>query len=271
MIIATHGIISSSQIIYDTDAQAFITAANITNNTQKSAINQLVLDLKSANIWTKMKAIYPFVGGTASQHRFNLKDPRDLNVAFRLQFVNGWTHTSTGAKPNGTDAYATTYLSPNNQLSNNNVHLSHYSRTQTTSTNSHDLGSEDTAGGLNFDLYQYYNSVNAKGFLDGSYPNDASQINNTNTLGLLIGSRTANNIQKLHFNGSLLSTNTNVKSLSLSYSNIYLGSTNRDNVATAFSSREIAFASIGDGISDTEATNFYNSVNAYQVALSRNV
>jgi hypothetical protein len=255
----------------DADAQAFITAAAITDSTQQSAINTLVTDLKGYGIWTKMKAIYPFVGGSASSHKFNLKDPRDLDVAFRVQFINGWTHSATGAKPNGTDAYATTYLSPNNQLSNNNVHLSHYSRTQITSTNSHDLGSEDTVGGLNFNLYQYYNSVNAKGFLDGSYPNDTSQINNTNTLGLLIGSRTANNIQKLHFNGSLLATNTNVKSLSLSYSNIYLGSTNRDNVATAFSSREIAFSSIGDGLSDTEAFNFYTAVNAYQVALSRNV
>jgi len=48
----------------DADAQAFITAANITNTTQQSAIDTLVKSLKTANIWTKMKAIYPFVGGT---------------------------------------------------------------------------------------------------------------------------------------------------------------------------------------------------------------
>jgi energy-coupling factor transporter ATP-binding protein EcfA2 len=36
----------------DPDAQAFITAANITNQTQKIAINQLVLDLKSYSLWT---------------------------------------------------------------------------------------------------------------------------------------------------------------------------------------------------------------------------
>ena len=37
------------------------------------ATNQLVKDLKSNNLWDKMKSIYPFVGGTFSSHRFNLK------------------------------------------------------------------------------------------------------------------------------------------------------------------------------------------------------
>jgi hypothetical protein len=45
----------------DADALAFITAAGITDATQQSAINQLVITLKGLSIWTKMKAIYPFV------------------------------------------------------------------------------------------------------------------------------------------------------------------------------------------------------------------
>jgi hypothetical protein len=96
----------------DADATAFITAAGITNLTQASAINTLVNDLKTYGLWTKMKALYPFVGGTATSHKFNLKDPRDLDAAFRLVFTGGWTHTSTGAKPNGTTGYANTYLNP---------------------------------------------------------------------------------------------------------------------------------------------------------------
>lgn len=39
----------------------------------EESINELVKDLKSNNLWDKMKAIYPFVGGTVSSHRFNLK------------------------------------------------------------------------------------------------------------------------------------------------------------------------------------------------------
>jgi hypothetical protein len=38
---------------FDADAQAFITAAAITDPTQQAAINTLVVDLKGYSIWTK--------------------------------------------------------------------------------------------------------------------------------------------------------------------------------------------------------------------------
>ena len=60
---------------YDADAQAFLTAASITDPTISGAINTLVVQMKADNIWTKMKAIYPLVGGTATTHKWNLKNP----------------------------------------------------------------------------------------------------------------------------------------------------------------------------------------------------
>ena len=113
----------------DPDAQAFITAAGITDPTQQSAINTLVLDMKGYGIWTKMKAIYPFVGGTATTHKYNLKDPQDLDAAFRLVFFGGWTHSSNGVQGNGTNGYADTKFNPNTGYSvNDNAHISVYSR-----------------------------------------------------------------------------------------------------------------------------------------------
>ena len=85
----------------DDDAGAFLQAANIQDSTQQAAINQLVLDLKDAGLWTKFYAIYPFIGGTASTHKWNLKDPRDLNAAYRLTFSGGITHSSGGIKGKG--------------------------------------------------------------------------------------------------------------------------------------------------------------------------
>jgi len=38
-----------------------------------------------------------------------------------------------------------------------------------------------------------------------------------------------------------------------------------------FSDREYNFASIGDGLTDTEASDFYDAVQAFQTTLSRNV
>ena len=102
----------SGGVSYDANAQAFFTAAGITDTTQKTAVNTLVTDLKAANIWTKMKAIYPMVGGTAAQHRFNLKSPGTTNADFYLDFIGGGTHSATGYLPNGTTAYADTFLIP---------------------------------------------------------------------------------------------------------------------------------------------------------------
>jgi hypothetical protein len=101
---------SSSNPVLDPDAQIFITAAAITNSTQQNAINNLVIGLKADGLWSQMTAIYPFVGGTASQHKYNLKDPRDLNAAYRLTFFGGWTHDSRGITGNGTNTYADTYF-----------------------------------------------------------------------------------------------------------------------------------------------------------------
>ena len=38
-----------------------------------------------------------------------------------------------------------------------------------------------------------------------------------------------------------------------------------------YSTKQCAFASIGDGLTDTEAANFYTAVNAFQTTLSRQV
>jgi hypothetical protein len=95
----------------DSDAQAFITAAGITDPTQQTAINTLVVGLKADSLWTSMYAIYPFVGGTASSHKWTLKDPRDLDVANRLLFNGGITHSSNGMLFNGTNGWAEIALS----------------------------------------------------------------------------------------------------------------------------------------------------------------
>jgi len=103
----------------DADAQAFISAAGITDLTQATAIGTLVNDLKSYGLWTKMKAFYPMVGGTATSHKWNLKDPRDLDAAYRLTFFGGLTHDSNGVLGNGTNSYAYTNLSQNTMGLNN--------------------------------------------------------------------------------------------------------------------------------------------------------
>lgn len=255
----------------DADALAFINAAGISNANQIEAINGLVINLKTFGLWAKMRAIYPFVGGTASAHRFNLKDPRDLDIAFRLVFFGGWTHSQTGALPNGTNGYANTYLSPFSILTNNNYHLSHYSRTQSISGNRVDIASLSPDPRM-IGLTQYFQGISAKAFVCGDYNSSQILVNNTDTLGLLVGSRTSQTSAKMFMDGiqigsTLTLSNPNV----LPSSNIFIGANGNGSAGQEFSNREVAFASIGDGLSDTEAANLYTAVQNMQITLSRQV
>lgn len=247
----------------DADAQAFIDAAGITDATQQSAINTLVTDLKGYSIWTKMKAIYPFVGGSATTHKWNLKDPRDLDAAFRLVFTGGWTHSSNGATPNGTNGYADTYLTPSTTLSQNSSHLSYYSRTNA-STNSAEIGSVANNGSSGIYLIYSYSGNAFKSF-NSAQTQRGSVF--TPTTSLLIGSR-INGTNEKYYQAGVLKDNLSVNSVSPINRSIWIGNTN---VTTNWSTKQCAFASIGDGLTDTEASNLYTAVQAYQTTLSRNV
>ncbi len=277
MIIATHGILANSGGIgIDADAQAFITAASITDTTQKNAINQLVLDLKTAGLWTKMKAIYPFIGGTASSHKFNLKDPRDLDAAYRLVFSGGWVHSSTGAKPNRINTYADTKFNMNN-ISSCSMHLSYYSREDI-------IGEDEVVMGVGNNINRYSQNLGVKrnilytsqtALFDASNASALVRTGYTNTdgRGLFIGSITANNSRKIYKNTSIVATNTTTAAHDLPNANMYIGAYNNydTGIASAYTNKQTAFTSVGDGLTDTEASNLYTAVQAYQVALSRNV
>lgn len=247
---------------FDPDAQAFITAPGITDPIQQNAINQLVLDLKAYSIWTKFNALYPFVGGTATTHKYNLKNPADTNGAFRLSFIGGWTHSANGALPNGTNAYADTFYNPSINLSNiNSNHISFYSRTDSM-TSSVEMGGG--SGAVLVDLELRYSAL--------SYNwNMASFIThtNSNSTGMYVNTRTGATAFKLIKNSSTI-LNTGTGSAGATKPNItyHIGKRNYDSL---WSNKQCAFASIGDGLSDTDVSNFYTAVQVFQTSLSRQV
>jgi hypothetical protein len=249
----------------DPDAQAFLTASGITDATITSAINTLVLDLKSYGIWSKMKAIYPFVGGTASTHKWNLKDPQDTNGAFRLSFSGGWTHSANGALPNGTNAFADTFLIPNNSLSLNSTHISGYVRNNLTA-NAPILSTENATSYTNgLYIWPRWNGPNQYSVRTND---NTSQVGaSTDSRGFHITSRTASNSKKYYKNNTTIFSQTTA-STGLNVSSIYIGRS-RNNVNWGVF--ETAFASIGDGLTDTEAANFYTAVQNMQTTLNRQV
>lgn len=263
-------LVKTARATTDSDANAFIAAAGIGDGTQKDAIQNLVKALKAAAVWEKMKAIYPMVGGSAESHKFNLKNPANTDGAFRLSFVGGWTHSSTGAKPNGTTGYANTHLSASGVLTANNLHVSYYSRTQVPN----EIESSLRCGNVDLNrIIQLNPNLNiGYGFLirlGGTVfgYNDQS----TDCRGMFVASRTSSTSLKGYRNGNeLISVATGGQHL-LPAEDFYLAGANTGGTPSQFSKLECGFASIGDGLNATEANDLYVAVLAFQQALSRNV
>ena len=238
---------------FDPDAQAFITAAAITDPTQQSAINQLVVDLKAQSLWTKLKAVYPFVGGTALSHKYNLKDPRDLDAAFKLMFSGGWTHTANGAKPNGTNGYADTFLIPTTETA-----MGVYT-TEQVDTDIRVIICQGLNGGHY--ISPSINTINLRGTSSGSISNLS------NTKGMLIAFDTdTSTTYYYNLNGT---GNSNTRTYSAFNSNSYI--IGGFSSSAYFTQNNLAFAFIGSLSNQTDATTLRNIVQAFQTALSRNV
>jgi hypothetical protein len=254
-------------VAYDADAQAFITATGI-SGTNANAINTLVIDLKAANIWTKMKALYPMVGGTATAHKFNLKNPLDTDAAFRLVFSGGGTHSSNGYLPNGTNAYADTFLTPSVTLTSSNNHLSIYNRTNTAANTGVDIGSYNA--GSPFFYCLFYTRFTGDLFLLANGNTSFPTTSNTNSQGMYIMSKiSASNTSGYKNNTKVI--NNALSGTGISTQKIFIGASNNAGTSGNFNNREIAFSSIGDGLTDAEALSFYNAVQTYQTTLGRQV
>jgi len=253
----------------DPDAQAFITAAAITDPTQQAAINTLVVDLKGYSIWTKMKALYPFVGGTASSNKFNLKDPRDLDAAFRLTYGGSVTHSSNGLT-GGINGFADTKFNDStNFTSNTNASFSVYTRTNFVN----DLNFYTLIGcstDLNVSAMTIRGTTGNEflGLRDSISSRIIGVISNRLAGQYLL---TKDGTNRRYFkNSSNINTSANLVS-NAANRNLYLLADNYSGGTGYYAQHTIAFAHIGDNLTDTEAANFYTAVQAFQTTLGRQV
>ena len=257
-------------ITIDADAQAFITAAAITDPTEQTAINTLVVNLKAYSIWSKLNAIYPMVGGTASTHKFNLKDPRDLDAAFRGVFVGGWTHSSNGAQPNGINAYMDTKFNPTSQASSlNSFFLSLYSRTNSNVGFPYEIGNADNYSiGIKFTgIITRYSNNNRYISIGSNYDTANSE---TDSRGFYCGGTNGSATQILYKNGVNVLSGTSLQ-LGFSNCNFSLSGVNQLGSTFGFSDKQIAISTIGTGLNSTEATNLYTTVQTFQTTLGRQI
>lgn len=250
---------------WDPDAGAFINATGI-GGIQAVAINNLVNELKSAGLWGLMMAIYPMVGGTAFAHKFNLVNPQDTDAAFRLNFVGGWTHSASGAKPDGVaGTYADTFFNPTTHLSTTNGHISNYSFTNSAPADDVEIGA-GVSGGAETLIAHRFSDGNGYVFWasgGGGFGSDRSN-------GFFINNRQA--VTDGWYNASrVINIGSGTNNPNRTF---YLAAQNNGTGTYRNSSRGTCFASIGRSLatdsSTTNPVNFTNIVNNFQRTLQRN-
>jgi hypothetical protein len=247
---------------FDFDAQAFfdrVTAAGGSlSATEKTAIDTLVRQMKADGSWTLMKAIYPMVGASAAACAQNLK-----SSSFTGTFSSGWTFSSQGASTvKASGSYMDTGLRASTNLTTTNTHNSYYNNL-VISGDSHIVVGDGIIDSLWMGLYAtqngYYNAI-ACGFQNPTL--------GTTTAFFLANKQTSTTLKMIKNNTIVLNASVLTTSFS-STQNVYL---NNYNTATSFSAgSRCAFASMGDSLTDTQASDFYTAVQAFQTTLSRQV
>jgi hypothetical protein len=228
------------------------------------AINNLILSMVANEIYDKCQAIYPVIGSSTSTVGFDLKN------AFNMTFTGTWTVASTGMKTNGSTANrANSNYNPRTNGSQNNQHLAIYVR-QSQATPSVVMGCWDgtlftqinasttTAGLGNINI----NNVDA---------NRCPSTGITDSKGFHIGSRIASNDQRLFINGIQNGATQTGASQTPPNLNIWYAVRNDSNSPALGSPQEIAFSSIGTGLTSQEAKRYYILVQAFQSKLGRQV
>lgn len=268
---------------FDKDTRNFIDAAGLNNDANlnvdglynaeqaRMAVHYLVSGLKGIGVWDKMKAIYPFVGGTSDLHKWNLKDPRDLDVAYRLSFLgSGWTHNSNGIKGNRSTSYANTFLNPRTTLLNTENHLSVFTNSlldnsvQMIDIGAYIGGGDPNAGTLTLAVRR----STAPQYATGNRTLGGTTIQSGSKGGCFIGTSKSNTVSII-VNGNLMSTANLASPYIYTNTNVFLGAIQDLGRPFYFTDRAYQFASIGDGLSIQESIAMSHIVTFYQGILNR--
>lgn len=245
---------SSFAVAFDPDAQAFFTAASITDATEKSAVNQLVLDLKAASIWSKMIGLYPYVGSAETPHSFNLKNPATFQISWQgstIHDANGWINNV-----NGFGLVAITSA----DLTANSFAFGFYNRTDT-NDGSDDF--KDATGGLFRSIFFSDNNWYSDNPFNGGAGRLVVAMGPPTRQGSFTASRTAANAIAAYRNGVSLATGAGAQGDISALTEFDLGGTGTNH--------QYAMHYFSSGLTAGEVANFYTAVQAFQTTLGRQV
>ena len=233
------------------------------NSYERFYVNYIVTNLKSTGVWYKCKAIYGMVGGTASAHKWNWKDMRDLDAAYRLTYSGTITHSNlNGMKGDGITGWADTKLKLESNISTTGfVSFGFFTNSSTAGALDFDIGA-----GNNFGLssYSYIASRPSNQFFGSSYIGApyTSVINTPFVKGLYQFTQNGNSesfINGLKINGSLSTTTNYIVNV-----NYALMALNESSSIQNFSAKTHGFDFFSSPLTDAESNKLFQIINFSQ-------
>jgi len=230
---------------------------------QKLAINNLIKSLKSNNLWSKFLIIYPFIGGVRSSHKYNLKDPRNLDVAYRMSIASGSvTDSNLGTDPIAPVSVTTKY-SYDAGLKYDH-HLSYYSD-EINSTGKYSAGNYTSASSV---MGLFTPSTSKRVIFQDLQSSDIIDLNINDDKGYSICSRINSSTFFLTVNGTVVGRKTNSNGAgSLPSGELLLFGP----FAGEFGSNRCSFFTWGYGLTETQTIALNQIVQIYQSSLGRSV
>lgn len=216
---------------------------------------------------SKFPIIYPFIGGTSFTHAQNL-----IDTTFQITWFGSLTHDSNGITGDGSTGYGLTSFSQASNGQLGSFHMSAYCKTQTPATNTRLIAATTSTGGTTR-LGIFVNTSTFVSLEGISYnTTSASTLNiSSDYRKFFVASRTSTSNQFFTYNGgnSPGGDSTSV-SLPVAQNIAILARNNESGGLDSFSNANLAFASLGLGLTNSEVAAYYNAVQNLQVALGRN-
>ena len=240
----------------DADAQAFLTATGLSGVNEILAVNTFVTEAKAQGIWNDLDKIYPFIGGTSTTHRYNLK-----NALADGTFFGGVTHNSNGVTFNGTTGYFNTGWATNaGNLYNR--HFAQYVVTQNSSTAW--AGSYDGTNlfGLRTDQARILDFVG----LNSLYSVSPVYLTRASVMCANIDSST---VGKVYSNGLLVFTNTGAINATPTTNTVYVGALNFNGTALFFHDSNVRFVTTGNKLDASKQAILNNLARYFNAILGR--
>lgn len=247
----------SSAPAYDADAQLFIKNYSITDNIQKTAINNAVISLKAGTLWGKGSVILPYVGGNATAHSGNLKTAMN-----GVTWNGGITHNSNGVTFNGTNGYGNVNFTASGVNVFNRTHAQSFKISPTQGSGWSGIFQGGNVFGMQF-------SETPSPTLQALGVNNLTANSSAISYGVIVNSILSNINGRIYKNNkSNIYTNSSLGSSPTS-GNMYTGALNNSGTAAFFNPRTTDFEYYGAGLSSIEVGELIDIINAFNTTLGR--